>query len=166
MRRFRELYGAGPLHLIALAASFAVAGAAIVRWFDSGSDVVNILVWFGVAIVGHDLVLLPLYSLLDRVASGPVRRRVLAREPAWGAAYLRIPAILSLLLFGAFFPLILGTGKSSYHAATGHDPSGYLERWLIATAALFVCSGLAYAARLARHRRRSLPAPPRRGVGR
>jgi hypothetical protein len=159
-RRFRELYGAGPLHLIALAASFAVVGAAVVRWFDSGSDVVNILVWFGVAIIGHDLVLLPLYSLLDRIASGPARRRVAAREPASGAAYVRIPAILSLLLFAAFFPLILGTGTSTYRAASGHDPSGYLERWLIATAVLFLCSGLAYAARLARRRRRS-GSPPR-----
>jgi hypothetical protein len=166
MRRFRELYGAGPLHLIALAASFAVAGAAVVRWFDSGSDVINILVWFGVAIIGHDLVLLPLYSLLDRVASGPARVRVAAREPAWGAAYLRIPAVLSLLLFAAFFPLILGTGKSTYHAASGHDPNGYLERWLIATAAVFFCSGLAYAVRLARHRRRSLPPPRTQGAAR
>jgi hypothetical protein len=66
--RFRNLYGAGPLHLIALVASFAVIAAAVVRWFDSGSDVVNILVWFGVAVVGHDLVFLPLYSV-------PIRSR-------------------------------------------------------------------------------------------
>jgi pimeloyl-ACP methyl ester carboxylesterase len=153
--RFRKLYGAGPLHLIALAASFAVIAAAVVRWFDSGSDVVNILVWFGVAVVGHDLVFLPLYTVLDRIGTGPLRRRVATRESAWASAYVRIPVILSALLFVVFFPLILGTGVSTYRTASGHRPSGYLDRWLIATAVLFLGAGLAYALRQARDRRRA-----------
>jgi ABC-type transport system involved in cytochrome c biogenesis permease component len=152
--RFRALYGASPLHLIAFAASLAVIAAAVVRWFDSGSDVINILVWFGVAVVGHDLVFLPLYSALDRIATGTRRRQIGTREAAWTSAYVRIPAMLSALLFVVFFPLILGTGASTYRAATGHRPSDYLDRWLIATAVLFVGAGLAYALRRARDRRR------------
>jgi hypothetical protein len=161
--RFRKLYGAGPLQLIALAASFTVIAAAVVRWFDSGSDVVNLIVWFGVAVVGHDLVFVPLYSLLDRIASGPLRRRAAADEPAWAIAYVRIPAMLSALLFVVFFPLILGTGVSTYRAASGHRPSGYLDRWLIATAVLFLGAGLAYALRRARERRRPPAKQPTEG---
>ena len=41
-RRLRRVYGAGPLHLLALLASFAIAGAAVVRWLDAGPDAVNI----------------------------------------------------------------------------------------------------------------------------
>jgi hypothetical protein len=153
-RRFRDLYGSGPLHLIALLVSLAVIGAAIVRWFDSGSDVINILVWFGAALLGHDLVLLPVYTLLDRIATGPARRRrSVTNQPAWGAAYFRVPIILSALLFAVFFPLILGTGTNTYHSATGHLPSGYLARWLIASAIAFFGSGLAYAVRLRRSSR-------------
>jgi hypothetical protein len=155
-RRFRDLYGAGPLHLLALLASLTVVGAAVVRWFDSGSDVINILIWFGVAIVGHDLVLLPLYTVLDRIATGPTRRRVEPHAHAWTSAYVRVPVLLSTLLFVVFFPLILRTGVSSYRDATGHAPHRYLEHWLIASAVLFAGSSLSYAFALARRRRREL----------
>ncbi len=75
VRRLRALYGAGPLHLLALLAGFAIAGAAVVGWFQRPRDVVNVLEWFAAAIVIHDLVLLPLYSLLDRIAFGGVHKR-------------------------------------------------------------------------------------------
>jgi len=76
---FRRAYGAGPLHLLALIASLLIAGAAVAGWFDSaGSTVHLILIWFVGAIIGHDLVLLPLYSLLDRVAFGALSGRARA----------------------------------------------------------------------------------------
>jgi hypothetical protein len=155
-RRLRALYGAGPLHLLALAASFAIAGAAVVGWFQRPRDVVNVLEWFVAAIVIHDLVLFPLYSLLDRIAFGGVRRladhrRQSARSSIVNATpYLRVPAILSALLFAAFFPVILGLGEQTEFAASGIAESGYLARWLLATGVIFAASAVAYAVAVAR----------------
>jgi hypothetical protein len=154
--RWRRLYGSSPLHLLALAASFAIAGAAIVRWFDSGSDTVNVLVWFAGALLGHDLVLLPLYSALDRLAwrsrrragAGPGAGERAETAPARaGIAHVRVPALLSGLLALVFFPLMLGLGDSTYHAASARHASGYLWRWLAISGALFALSALTYALR-------------------
>ena len=47
LARFRLLYGAGPLHLLAFAATVLIAGAAAVGWFDNtASTTIRILVWF------------------------------------------------------------------------------------------------------------------------
>ena len=153
--RFRSLYGAGPLHLLALLASFLLAGAAVVRWFDPGTNAGNILVWFLAALIGHDLVLLPLYSLLDRVAFGPRRLRPPDPPPAprAGVAYVRAPLLLSTLLAFVFLPLLLGLGNKTFHDASGMGTSVYLGRWLWLSGGLFALSGLAYAMRLARGRR-------------
>jgi hypothetical protein len=149
--RFRQLYGASPLHLLALLASLALAGAAIVRWFDSGSDTLNILIWFGGAILGHDLVLLPLYSLLDRIARrGRGAPPLGAAEHGPGWVYVRVPALLSGLLALVFFPAILKLGAGTYADASGLHRNGYLARWLVTCGALFALSGIAYAVRLAR----------------
>jgi hypothetical protein len=155
-QRFRALYGAGPLQLLALLASLAIAGAAVVGWFDRPRDVINVLVWFAAAIVLHDVVLLPLYSLLDRIAFGGAGMLVAgARRPEPSrlvnpTPYLRIPAILSGLLLAVFFPVILGLGAQTELSASGIVESGYLTRWLLATGALFVVSGVAYALAVAR----------------
>lgn len=174
-RRLRRVYGAGPLHLLALLASFAIAGAAVVRWLDAGPDAVNIALWFLGALLGHDLVLVPLYTGLDRLATGLVRpplpqhgpaadadapRRGGDLRPPWGAAYVRVPALLSALLFAVFFPLILAPGSATYRAATGHALPDYLSRWLVASGLLFGLSGLAFALRLARERRAGEPPSP------
>jgi hypothetical protein len=156
LKRFRALYGAGPLHLLALLASFAIAGAAVVGWFQRPRDVVNVLEWFAAAIVLHDLVLLPLYSLLDRIAFGGLLKRAdPARLPAHPSLvnptpYLRIPAILSGMLLLVFFPVIFGLGDQTEISASGIMESGYLARWLLATGVMFAGSGIAFAAATAR----------------
>ena len=168
LKRFRALYGAGPLHLLALLASFAIAGAAVVGWFQRPRDVVNVLEWFAAAIVLHDLVLLPLYSLLDRIAFGGARRRA-GRDPATSSPsqvdstpYLRIPAILSGILLLVFFPVILGLGAQAELSASGIIESGYLARWLLATGVMFAISGIAYATAVTRtNARAKAEAPPR-----
>lgn len=143
---FRRHYGAGPLHLIALLASLAIAAAAVVRWFDSTtSDIVRILIWFGAAAILHDIVFLPLYSLLDRTAT--------SRVPVDARAYLRVPAIVSAIVLLAFAPEILRIGNSTYNAASGQQQNLYLLRYLIFSGALFALSGLACAARVARRGR-------------
>ena len=65
--RFTAFYGSNPLHLLATIASFALAGYVVLVmgapalwnrevWWQS------ILVWFLAAVIGHDLVLFPLYA--------------------------------------------------------------------------------------------------------
>ena len=60
----RRWYGANPLHLLALLAAFALAGYAVHAVMAAGQWT-GFAVWFAVAIIGHDLLLFPLYSLAD-----------------------------------------------------------------------------------------------------
>ena len=154
-RRFQAAYGAGPLHLLALLAGFAIAAAGVVGWFQRPRDVGSVLVWFAAAIVIHDLVLLPLYSLLDRIVLAlhkrvPRPRRFPHRLNA--APYIRIPMMLSGLLLVVFFPVIFGLGARTELAASGIPERGYLARWLLATGVMFALSGGAFAVAIARAR--------------
>ncbi len=163
--RLRTRYGAGPLNLIALLACFALAGAAVVGWFQRPQDVETVLEWFVAAILLHDLVALPFYSLLDRLVFGAVHGGVRQAPPTAAprlvnpTPYLRVPAILSGLLFVVFCPVLLGFGAASELSASGIAETGYLARWLLATGVMFALSGAAYAVVVARARA-SLP-PPR-----
>ena len=60
----RRWYGANPLHLLALLAAFALAGDAVHAVMAAGQWT-GFAEWFAVAIIGHDLLLFPLYSLAD-----------------------------------------------------------------------------------------------------
>ena len=165
--RFRSLYGADPLHLLALVASLLIAGAAIAGWFQSfpGATAVKIVAWFLGAVVAHDLVLLPLYSLLDRIAFGPrhVGPDLPAPRRAADVNYLRIPALLSGLLFLVFFPEILRLGDQAFFSASGLHQRPFLLRYLLICAALFALSGLAYAVKLRRASASSRARPSRGG---
>jgi hypothetical protein len=157
LARLRRRYGASPLHLLGLIATLLVAAAAIAGWFDNTpSTTARILIWFLGAIVAHDLILLPLYSLLDRIAFGAVRvhqsRPPPDQAPAW--VYVRVPAALSGLLFLVFFPEILRLGDQTFHTASGLHQNVYLARYLVTCGALFALSALAYAVNLARARDR------------
>ncbi|MDQ6774705.1 MAG: hypothetical protein M3071_00465 [Actinomycetota bacterium] len=171
MSRFRSLYGAGPRHLLVLLLCFAIAGFAVVGWFERPGDVVTVLEWFAAAIVLHDLVVVPLYSLLDRIVFGWLRRPRNAagsgargkRRTVLGAVnstpYLRIPAILSGLLLVVFFPVIFGFGSQAELSASGIRESGYLARWLIASVVIFALSGVAWGAEVRRSRATSDAGP-------
>jgi hypothetical protein len=152
MARFRRLYKQSPTHLLGFAAMLAVAGFALREFFDSDAPD-KVFLWFFGAIVAHDLVLLPLYSLVDRVLS---RRPASAPGPAPYALermHLRVPSVLSGLLLLVFFPLILRASRRAYGEASSLSPDPYLHRWLIATAALFALSGAVYSIRAIRARR-------------
>ncbi len=153
--RLRKLYGASPLHLLALTASLLLAGTAAAGWFDNTASITErILIWFAGAVIGHDLILVPLYSLLDRIAFGvAAARRAAPLEPARGWAYVRVPAVLSGLLFLVFFPEILRLGDATFYAASGQHQHVYLLRYLLTCGVLFALSGLTYALSLARSRR-------------
>jgi hypothetical protein len=130
------------LRLLALIASFALAAAALAHFLDTGAPI-NILAWFVGAIIGHDLILWPLYAGLDRIAG---RLEPKTRVPV--VNYVRVPALLSGLLLLVYFPLILRVSAPVYEHTTGLNPQVYLGRWLAITAGLFLISAVAYAIRL------------------
>ena len=163
MKRVARWYGANPLHLLALLGCFALAGYAASQLVQSHP--LGAAIWFLGAVVGHDLLLLPLYSLADRSALAAIRHRS-PRLPAvpW-INYLRVPAGLSGLLLLIWFPLILRLG-TQYHASTTLSPDPFLWHWLAVTGALFLLSAAMLALRLRRtpHPAASPPAtrqPPR-----
>ncbi len=157
--RLRVAYGAHPLHLLAVMVALAVG--AYVLWqlglgelWDEDVWWQSILVWFLGAVVVHDLVLFPLYALVDRGLVVAVRRG--AERPAVSLLnHVRVPALASGLLFLLFFPGIIQQGASSYQAATGQTQDPFLERWLVLTVAAFLLSALVYAVRLRRARTRA-----------
>jgi hypothetical protein len=144
-RRFLQLYGASPLHLAGVVAALAVAGYAALRLL--GARPAGVLLWFVGAAVLNDLVLAPLYLLLDR--SGRRRRGF---PPWWN--HVRVPAAISLLLLLVWFPEIARRSRS-FPRLTGLDASGYLGRWLAVSGVLFALSALAFAAGRVRSARRS-----------
>jgi hypothetical protein len=139
VKRIWRRYGEGPLHLLATLASIAIAGAAVYGWSQRHRDLEPVLEWFVAAILLHDLVLLPIYTLADRVTVGFL--------PTRAAVYFRVPALISGLVLAAVFPTVLGYGGHSTYNLTGIREHGYFVRWLALTGALFALSGLAYAVR-------------------
>ncbi|MFI9063939.1 hypothetical protein ACIGQE_18970 [Streptomyces sp. NPDC053429] len=134
---FRRRYGASPLHLLLVLASFALTAYAGVRLLKG--DTVGVALWFVGAALLHDLVLLPAYSLLDRAAQLP-------KAPWPSVNYVRVPAFVSGLLLLVWWPLVLGR-VSHYTAATALPADGFLGRWLLITAALFAASAVVLPAR-------------------
>ena len=115
-----------------------------------------VALWFPVAIVGHDLLLLPLYSLaglsprrlLPRRAGGaPAANRAATVQPPV-ISHLRMPAGFSLLLLLVWFPLILRLSSSHYHRASGLSAAPCLWRWLALTGVMFLASAVSCALRL------------------
>ena len=155
MKRFVRWYGANPLHLLALLASFALAGYAAARLVSSRP--LAVAVWFAGAVVGHDLLLMPLYSLADKSALAALRHRAPGLPAVAWINYLRVPAGLSALLFLIWLPLILRL-HTSYHASTTLSPNPYVWHWLAVTGALFLLSAVAFAVRLHRSRPARRPA--------
>jgi hypothetical protein len=115
----------------------------------------SIAVWFAAAVIGHDLLLFPLYALADRVMSTRLSRPRSHRHPKVAARnHIRVPALAAGLTLLIFLPGIIEQGAPTYHAATGQTQQPFLGRWLLLTAAMFATSAVIYAARLAiaRHR--------------
>jgi hypothetical protein len=142
---FRRWYGANPLHLLALIGSFALA------WY-AGADLlhakpIGVAVWFAGAVVGHDLVLMPLYALADRSVIAVFRHRPPKLPTVPWINYLRVPVVLSGLLLLIWFPLIFRI-PSRFPRTTDLSLDPYLGHWLAVTGALFLLSATALALRL------------------
>jgi hypothetical protein len=135
-------YHASALHLLAHGALFAAVGWVLLRVVEA-RGAIDVLLWLAAALVLHDLVLLPLYALLDRLAAAVTRR---ARVPL--VNHVRVPAALSGLTLLVFFPLIAGKSDANLRYVSGIEPTGYLERWLLLAGALFAASAVVYAFRV------------------
>ncbi len=145
MRRQLRWYGASPLHLLALLACFGLAGYAAARLVSSRP--LAVAAWFLGAVIGHDLLLMPLYSLADRSVMAAIRHRDPRLPVTPWINYVRVPAALSGLLLLVWFPLILRL-PSPYHASTTLSADPYLWHWLAVTGVLFLLSAVAFALRL------------------
>ena len=133
----RRVYGSTPWHLLGHLALFVLVAYAITQIFTLGAAG-NAMVWLVGAVLLHDAVLWPLYTL------------VLGRLPN----VIRVPLALSLLLGLVFIGTISGKGGNAYRNASGQTYDGYVTRWLVVSAALFVISAVVYVVR-----RRTLAAP-------
>ena len=134
--RFRHAYGAEPLHLLVAVTTLGFAGFAFL-YTAARPDRLAFLLWFGGAIVGHDLVLFWMYATV---------RRGLERLGAnLGPRGLGLRAVNHFTVLGG--PV--------YESRVGLplEPGLYLARWLLVTAALFSASAMVYLARLYRHSR-------------
>jgi hypothetical protein len=171
--RIRRWYGAHPLHLLALLAAFALAGYAA-RAVVAAGQWQLVALWFVAAIVGHDLLLFPLYSLADLSMRRLLRLRAgsVPDAPSRAAAalppvinHLRVPAVFSMLLLVVWFPLIVRLSSSHYHQASGLSAAPYLWRWLAVTGVMFLTSAVSYALRLRRAAVQSSPPDGHRPEG-
>jgi len=148
MKLFRRQYGTTPLHLLGHIACFGIAAYVIAQLLDARrAD--NILLWFVGAILLHDMLFLPFYSGLDRVA----RRGV----PGKAINFVRVPAMLSGLLFLVYFPAILSRNDGSFARVSGHTPTGHFAWWLLLTGLFFAVSAVTY---VVKGRRAAAPPPP------
>jgi hypothetical protein len=145
MRRLLRWYGANPLHLLVLLACFAIAGYAAMQLVKSRPE--SVAIWFIGAVIGHDLLLLPLYSLADRSVIAAIRHRAPSLPAVPWINYLRVPAGLSALLLLVWFPLILRL-HTRYQASTTLSPDPFLWHWLAVTGTLFLLSAIVFALRL------------------
>lgn len=146
----RSHYGAGPMHLLCLAAGLAFAGY-LVWTVVPAPNSARILIWVAAAAVAHDLLLWPLYTIADRAARSMDAKR--APAVPW-INHVRVPAVLSAVALAVSFPLVLRRSERAYHAASGLTEYPYLGRWLLLTGGAFTLSAVLYAIRLLRAARR------------
>jgi hypothetical protein len=146
---FRRLYGDHVLHLIVLLGALALAAYTIsvlgidalfnpTVWWQS------IAVWFAVAVIGHDLILFPLYALAERLLPKGRRGDPADQRRVPVTNYLRMPTLATALTFFLFLPGIIEQGVISYHAATGLTQAPFLGRWLLLVAGFYLTSAICY----------------------
>jgi hypothetical protein len=151
MRWFKRWYGANPLHLLSMLACFALAGYAAARWLPGKP--LGILLWLVGAVIGHDLLLMPLYTLADRSVMAVFGHRRADMTPVGWINYLRVPVVLSGILLLMWFPLIFRLPKR-FQDYTTLSVNPYLGHWLAVTGALFLLSALVLALRMGTGSRR------------
>ena len=141
-----------PVRILVAFAGFAIAGWALWRALGTLSDPWRFAIWLAGAVVAHDLLLLPLYSLLGIVAGRAVAGELPTALRVAALNHLRVPLLLSGLMLLVWFPLIAERNPAGYARASGLSADVFLDRWLLLSAALALASALAFALRLRRLR--------------
>ncbi|MER7441365.1 hypothetical protein [Micromonospora avicenniae] len=173
LARMRATYGAGPRHLLVLLLCFVVTGWVALR-VAGEATAGRMLLWFIGAVVLHDLLLFPVYALVDRVlrAAVGVPARPAAPDPRPSHArrvpvrlalvnHVRLPTLGAGLLFLVYLPGVLGWGADTYRAATARERIPFLGRWLAVTGILFLISAVVFLLRWLRWRAvQRRPGPP------
>lgn len=157
MNRFKSLYGASPLHLLAVIASFAIAAYGFLRIFDSPAPESTML-FFIAAVFAHDLIAFPMYSALNQIAfrsTGEKANWWLSEQEVQPLNYVRIPFVLSAFCLLLFFPLILRLSSEKFMLVSGQSSDVFLGRWLGIVAVLFTGSAVLYAIRLGQAARKA-----------
>jgi hypothetical protein len=163
--RFRAIYGSHPLHLLTMLSGFALLCYVLATFkpatlWNPGTWWQSIVVWLAAAVIAHDLLLFPLYTLADRVLSARIGRPAaparVGNPKVSARNHIRVPALGAGLTLLIFLPGIIEQGGPTYHAATGQTQQPFLGRWLLLTAAMFAVSALGYVARRAVARRRAV----------
>lgn len=148
-------YGRGPIHLLGVIFCYSLATYAAVKLFD------NVSLWIALAfpagIFLHDFVLFPIYSGIDRALKRVQRRQRREGKISVGwVNHVRVPVIVSFVLFLAYFPIILRLPEDR-ELYTSLSPDPYLYRWLIVTAVFIAGSAFSY---MLRKRRTKEPFTP------
>ena len=152
MRWFSRWYGANPLHLLTMLGCILLADYAAVGLLKVKT--VGVLIWFAGAVVGHDLVLLPLYVLADKSVMAVFRHRPPKLPTVPWINYLRVPTALSGMLLLIWFPLIFRI-PIHFPRTTDLSLNPYLGHWIAITGVLFLLSAVAFALRLGNRGRRT-----------
>ena len=148
--RLRERYGARPLHLVAGLGTLAVSAYAILELFHRAKPL-EIAEWLIAAIVLHDLILLPCYSLLAGLAQRGLGVGEAGRQKRLAALnHLRIAFFFVVLPLFVWAPLILGLANTRYAHNTGQTTDIYLGRWLLYAGVVCLGSAVLYAIRVRR----------------
>lgn len=134
--RLSSLYGEHPLHLLAFAATFALAGYVAASLF--AHQTVRVAVWFAGAAVAHDLLVLPLYALANAVLTAVWRRTPHIGSISW-LNYVRFPSAISAVLFLVYLPEITRQ-RTALMRDSGLSTTPYLGHWLLVVALLFALS--------------------------
>lgn len=147
--RRSRFYGANPAHPLVQLGCFALAAYSVSHLAEN-PNLSRMILWFAVAVIGHDLVMFPGYALADRIltASSGALSRSRFRLPVSPVNYVRLPVLGSGLLFALFFPGIIEQGSVWYRAATGQTQEPFSGRWLFVTAVMFAAAAVAYVLRL------------------
>jgi hypothetical protein len=151
LRFWRYLYGENPLHLLAMVGCFALVGY-VVSFVFPGPSALALGIWFAGAVLGHDLVLYPLYALADQplTITRWARRKALPRHPPLVPAinHVRVPVLGSAVLGLIYLPTITRHGEDAFRFTSGLDMAGIYQHWLLITGVLFLGSAVVYALRL------------------
>lgn len=135
--------------LAPIVGSIALSGYALSFWLGDPA-LLRMLVWFVGAAVAHDLLLFPLYALLDEITHAVHLHLPRTRVPLIN--HIRVPALAAGLTLLMFLPGIIAQGTDTFRAATGLDQSPYLGRWLWLVAAMFAASAAIWIIRAVRAR--------------